>query len=262
MSEKVKILKVRFDKVTLNEAAEIAMNWLKEGKKRYITTPNPEILLEAQKSWKYRRVLNKSDLNIADGTGILWASRYLADDKKRLAISLMSIVLWPRYIKKILPQRVTGSDLMLEICKRAVIEDYKIFLLGAGHDVAKIAKEKLEKKYSGIKIVGTYEGTPSKDEEKTIRTKIDNSGADILFVAYGAPKQELWIRRNLKKLETVKLAIGVGGAFDFIAETKKRAPLFMRKTGTEWLFRLIQQPSRIKRIYNAVIKFPLTIISK
>jgi N-acetylglucosaminyldiphosphoundecaprenol N-acetyl-beta-D-mannosaminyltransferase len=268
MQEKIEILKVRFDKITLNEAAEKATKWAKESKQRLITTPNPEIVLEAQKNSKFLEILNKSDINIADGTGILWASRYIwgtegikskAIKVIKAAISLSSIFLFPNYIKKILPERVTGVDLMETICEKSQNSDNKIFLLGAADNIAQITKDVLEIKYKGINIVGTHAGTPNEKDKKNIVEKINNSYANILFVAYGAPKQEMWIERNLKKLNSVKVAMGVGGAFDFISKTKKRAPKLMQKTGTEWLYRLCKEPSRIKRIYNATIKFPIMV---
>ncbi|MFH1218677.1 MAG: WecB/TagA/CpsF family glycosyltransferase [Candidatus Peregrinibacteria bacterium] len=259
MQKKIKILKVKFDNTTLNEASDKAIEWAKGNRKRHIVTPNPEILLESLNNHKFRKVLNSSDLSIPDGIGILWASKYLKT--KKLFRSLFAIPFFPKYIRTELPERVTGTDLMQEICKKAADEPLKIFLLGAKEGVAEIVKDKLEKHYSGLKITGTYAGTPSIEEEKEIREKIDKSKADILFMAYGAPKQEMWIARNLKKLKTVKVAAGVGGAFNFIAGRKKRAPKLFQKLGLEWLVRLIQQPSRIKRIYNAVVKFPKKVIS-
>ena len=91
---------------------------------------------------------------------------------------------------------------------------------------------------------------------------INKSGAELLFVAFGAPKQELWLARNTANLSRIKIAMGVGGAFDFIAGEKYRAPIWLRKIGMEWFFRLIQEPKRWKRIYNAVIKFPVVLLTK
>ncbi|MDD3861933.1 MAG: WecB/TagA/CpsF family glycosyltransferase, partial [Candidatus Gracilibacteria bacterium] len=136
----------------------------------------------------------------------------------------------------------------------------KIYLLGAKEGTAEKVKEILEKKYHKIQIVGTFSGSPSPEEEKEITNLIKESNANVLFVAYGAPKQELWIARNIKKMPQVKLAIGIGGAFNFIAGILKRAPKFMQKMGIEWLYRLFQEPSRIKRIYNATVKFSLKVL--
>jgi N-acetylglucosaminyldiphosphoundecaprenol N-acetyl-beta-D-mannosaminyltransferase len=266
--EYIKILKIRFNKTTLKAATSLICKWAKSDKKKFIATPNPEITLEAQKNHKYLKVLNHSDLNIADGTGIIWAAKYLNKTKNSGKIakiltwifSIPAVIFPTKKEKSILPERVTGIDLMKSICNEAQKKNIKIFLLGAEEGIAETARENLQNTYPAIQIVETHAGTPRAEDENEIIKKINSSEPDLLFVAYGAPKQEFWIHRNLKKLKTVKVAIGVGGAFDFIAGKRKRAPQWMQKTGTEWLFRLIQQPSRIKRIYKATIKFPLTIL--
>ncbi len=177
MQEEIKILKVRFNKTTLKEATQKTIEWSKGSKQKYVTTPNPEFLLEAQKNHKFRKILNKSNLNIADGIGILWASRYLHSTKDtksiivkgiKTFISFLSIIIYPKYVKKILPERVTGTDLMQSICKEAAENDLKIFLLGAAEGVAETTKRNLDNKHTGIKIVGTYAGSPSTEEEKDI----------------------------------------------------------------------------------------------
>jgi N-acetylglucosaminyldiphosphoundecaprenol N-acetyl-beta-D-mannosaminyltransferase len=132
--------------------------------------------------------------------------------------------------------------------------------LGAADGVAEKTKEKLEI-MKHITIVGTYAGTPDPKNDSMLQNIINDAKPDLLFVAYGAPKQELWLERNLPHLRTIKVAMGVGGAFDFITGIRKRAPLWMRKIGLEWLFRVIQQPSRLKRIINATIIFPLIFLT-
>lgn len=262
-----KILNVRFDHVTLKQATETAVQWGAGDVKRYICTPNPEMLLAAQKNKKFLKILNHSDLNTPDGIGILWAAKFLKITEKttlkavktfKWLYSLAFIALFPPYIRTELSQRVTGADLMQSICKNC--GDTPIFLLGADEGVAEKVKEILEAQYPRLKIVDTFAGSPSEAEENEIRKLIDSSGARILFLAFGAPAQEMWIHRNFKKLKTVTLAVGVGGTFDFISGVRKRAPGWMQKIGLEWLYRLIQQPKRIARIYRATIKFPITIL--
>lgn len=269
MPEKVRILKIRFDKVTMKEAVKRALEFAKDEKQHYICTPNPEILLAAEENPKYEEILNKSDLNIADGIGILWASKFKKITEKNLdnytifgkwLTSLSAIALYPKYVRTELTERVTGVDLMQNICKKGAKEKLKIFLLGAGEGVAKKVKKILKKRYGGIKIVGTHAGNPRPSAASEIISKINKTDAQILFVAYGAPAQELWISRNLKKLKNVRLAIGVGGAFDYIAGIRKRSPKWLQKLGMEWLYRVVQQPSRIKRIYNATVKFPMRVL--
>lgn len=253
-----KILKVKFDPVTNAQALEQILKWSKGLEQKHIVTPNPEIVLAAQKNHKFLTILNQSDLSIPDGIGILWAATYLAGKKNlwRFLSTLAATLFHPQSIRKQLPERVTGSDLLKQICSKT---DQKVFLLGAAPGIAEKAKEKLSTKYPALQIVDTFAGSPSLEEEKDIRHLINQAKPKILFVAYGAPHQELWIRRNLKHLPTVKVAIGVGGAFDFIAGKRQRAPKIMQKLGLEWLYRIIQEPKRIKRIWNATVKFPLAV---
>lgn len=266
MQEKIKILKVKFDSITLDEAAKKALALANDKKQHYIATPNPEILLEAQKNNKFKKILNKSDLNTPDGIGIIWAANFLHSIRNTNSFALKflkwlySLITIPFSKKTILKERVTGADLVTEICKHSVNNQNKIFLLGAAEGIAEKAAKILEKKHPGVKIVGTHAGTPNPADEKQITQIINKARPNILFVAYGAPKQELWISRNLKRIPSVKLAAGIGGTFDFIAGKLKRAPKWMQKLGLEWLYRLIQQPSRIKRIINASIVFPIKIL--
>ncbi len=241
---RVTILDIPFDNVTQKQALEKALAGFAtpnssriSGHAYFIATPNPEMLLEARKNPQFKEILQKTDLNIADGIGILLASRFL---------------------KTPLPERVTGVDFMLALCKH-LPKGTKIFLLGAKEGVAEQVKMKLENLFPDVKIVGTFAGSPSKEDEQQICTQIQQSQAKILFAAYGTPKQELWLNSNLPRLQIVRLAIGVGGAFDFIAGIQKRAPKWMQKLWLEWLYRLIQEPKRIKRIYDATIEFPITL---
>lgn len=261
-----KILDVRIDNITLKEATETVLQWAQDKDRHHITTPNPEILLEAQKNREFHNVLNHADLNVPDGTGILWAAKYqeIAANQRfcflKWLASLATILPFPKYIRTVLRERVTGADLLQNICRTAPKGIVKIFLLGAGEGVAEKVSKILQKNHENIEIVGTYSGSPNEDREKEIVQIINTTPANMLFVAFGAPKQELWIARNLRKLQKVKVAIGVGGAFDFIASTRRRAPQWMQDFGLEWLYRLIQQPLRIARIYRATIKFPIEVL--
>ena len=143
---------------------------------------------------------------------------------------------------------------MKKICKES---KKRIFLLGAEEGIAEDAAKKLK-----ANIVGTHSGSPKVEDEKEIIEKLNRLKPEILFIAYGAPAQELWIARNLKKIPSVKLAMGVGGSFDFIAGKTKRAPKWMQKLSIEWLYRLIKEPRRIKRILNATVRFPITFLKK
>lgn len=240
MQKRIKILGVPFDTATLSEVIEWIEKKILENGQIHIATPNPEIVLEAQKNPVLKKILEKTHLNIPDGIGIILAS------------------------KGKIKSRVTGTDVMEKILIKSSephspLFQKKIFLLGAVENVAEKVQKKFTEQLKEIKITGTESGSPMAIDEERLIKKINESGAEILFVAYGAPAQEIWIEKNLPKLN-IKFAMGVGGAFDFFAEIKKRAPKWMQKYGLEWLYRLIQEPKRAKRIYNAVIKFPILVL--
>ncbi len=237
--ERITILEIPFDSIKNTEVLTLVLEKLTGNSKHFfVATPNPEMLLEARKNEQFKKILNTTDLNIPDGFGIMLASGIIG---------------------KPLKERVTGTDCMQAICHYAP-EGTKIFLLGAAPGVAEKTKEILEKRYPNIKVIGTHSGFPAAENDEQSRHLINQSGAELLFVAYGAPKQEMWIARNLPHLTHVKVVMGVGGAFDFISGQIKRAPYWMRKIGLEWFYRLTKQPTRIGRIFNATIKFPIVFV--
>jgi N-acetylglucosaminyldiphosphoundecaprenol N-acetyl-beta-D-mannosaminyltransferase len=230
--QRVVILGVPLDAVTQAQALERIRSFLEGSEQRHVTTPNPEMLVEAHKNQPFRDVLNRTALNLPDGAGLLWASKEIKE-------------------------RVTGTDTLIQLCAEG---SERVFLLGAAEGVAEKAAEILKQKNSALQIVGTYAGSPSIDDEQEIINRINAASPTLLFVAYGAPKQDLWIDRNLKKMPSVKVAMGIGGAFDFITGKQKRAPSLMRSLGLEWLWRLIREPRRIGRIGNAVVVFPWLVV--
>ncbi|MBU4368656.1 WecB/TagA/CpsF family glycosyltransferase, partial [Patescibacteria group bacterium] len=196
----------------------------------------------AQKDAEFREIINNADLVVPDGFGLILASKII-------------------HRKNGLTERISGIDLIDEIIKNFG-RDYKIFLLGGKESVAKLAAEKLKERFPDIKIAGFFSGDAGEAGDSATVSAINQAKPDILFIAFGAPKQEKWIARNLKKIPSVRLAIGVGGAFDIISGKIKRAPRWMRRLGLEWLWRLIQEPRRIGRIYNATIKFIWLVLMK
>lgn len=242
VQNKTEILGVKIAPCTKEEVMTYLTKQITQKKRTFVVTPNPEILLIAQKDHVFKKILNKADVAIPDGIGLVIASRFVGDMK--------------------IPERVTGTDIMQKLCAIAPKHGWKIFLLGAQPGVAEQTAKILQKKHAGIKIVGHYSGSPLPAEDAYLTKKITLSGADILFVAYGAPVQEKWIARNWKKIPNILCAIGIGGAFDFIAGIQKRAPQWMQKYGIEWLWRVMQEPHRIKRIWNATVVFPYTILKE
>ena len=257
--EKLFILDIPIHKVTRKRATKIFLNFCNHKRQKYFTaTPNAEILLESLKNSELKKYLQNCQLNVADSVSLLWAAEVL-EKKWGIIRAIFELLFLPFRKKKwtALPERVCGSDLFWDICEKVAEKKLKIFLLGAGPGIAVKTQKILEKKFSKIKIVGAMEGSPLKKEDKTMQKKISITQPDIIFVAYGCPKQELWIARNLKKIPSVKVAMGIGGSFDFAVGKIKRAPKLFRTLGLEWLWRLIQEPrKRGKRIFQAVFVFP------
>ena len=157
-----------------------------------------------------------------------------------------------------MPTRVTGADGLLRIAERAADRGWRLFFLGAAPGVGERAATALRARYPGLRIVGTVSGSPAPAEEDALVEQINASGAELLFVAFGAPIQDKWIARNSTRLN-VTMAMGVGGAFDFVAGETARAPRWLRRLGLEWLFRLIRQPWRWRRMMR-LPRFVLAVL--
>ena len=262
-NNKIDIAGVQFNPVLHEDVLENIGEFVKQNKSVYITTPNPEMVLNASKNNEFKNRLKHSALVVPDGIGILWTSSYLNLPFSKSKIirffqvikTLTLVLLKPNSCKKIIPTRVSGSDLFMNIVDKSQTTGWRIFLLGANEGVAERAIKKLYIKYPRANFVGSYAGTPKENDEDYICDRINNAKPDILFVAYGSPLQEFWISKNLKKLHSVNVAIGVGGTFDFASGETKRAPVVFQKMGLEWLWRLFLEPSRIKRIWNATFVF-------
>ncbi|ORX22415.1 glycosyltransferase [Thermoanaerobacterium sp. PSU-2] len=231
------IFDVPIDKVNMKQAVDAVEKFLSEDRLHMIATPNAEIVMMAQKDPEYKEILNKTDLNVPDGSGVIFASKIYKEE---------------------LPERVAGFDLMMELIKVAAEKKYKIYLLGAKSDVVKGAYLNLKRQYSEIDIVGFHDGYFSKDDEAEFIKDINEKNTDLLFVALGAPKQEKWIYENKNRLKA-KVAIGVGGSFDVIAGKVTRAPEIYRKLGLEWFYRLLKEPWRYKRMM-ALPKFAVKVL--
>lgn len=240
----MKILDVKVDKITFEYALKKIEDMIEIGKKQskthQIVTVNPEFIMEAQKNTIFKEVLNSADLAVPDGAGILWAAKYY---------------------KEKLPERITGVDLVWEISKMAEDRGYSIFLLGGKEGIAQETGERLRVIHPRLKIAGVFGGSADPKMKDEIAEKIISTKPDILFVAYGFPKQDIWIARYKHELG-VPVSMGVGGTFDFISGNVPRAPSWMQKIGIEWLYRLIKQPWRFRRIYTATVKFPWAVVSE
>lgn len=240
LMDRVVILGVPFDPLTPAKAVERLQALLGGSVQSHIATPNNEMLVEAYRNEPFRSLLHRTALNLPDSTGVVWASRWL---------------------ERPLPARVTGVDAVTALCA-ALDESTPVFLLGGKDGVADRAGAALRTANERLKIVGTYAGSPKDDDAKDIVERINASGAVLLFVAYGAPAQEIWIDKHLREMPSVRVAMGIGGTFDFLAGAKKRAPAWMRAIGLEWLYRFVQEPSRYKRMWRAVVVFPFLVLTR
>ncbi len=218
------------------------LSFISNQQTRWIVTANPEILLYARKDKGYRDAILKADLRIADGFGL--------------------VLLACLFGKKL--HRITGVDLAEATIKLAAEKNWSVALVGGGDTpgTAQKAFDALKKFYPSLRGfahdggVIANDGTGDVVDDETIQQLIQES-PDIVLVGFGHPKQERWIARNLPNLPSVKTIIGVGGTFDYWAGNVKRAPGWMRAIGIEWLFRLMVEPKRWKRIWNAVAVFPV-----
>lgn len=222
----VDILSVSIDNVSMNAALRKIEGYFESEELNLIVTPNTIAINLANEDPDFMRIVNTSDLRVPDGIGLIWAANFLNTP---------------------LTERVTGIDLMKNMIALAHKKEKSIFMLGTKTEVLEQTSEILKKKHKGLKIAGMHNGYFTETQEDQIVDMINKSGADILFVALGLPKQEKWIDRHRHKLK-VKVAIGIGGSFDVVSENLKRAPLFMQKTGLEWFWRLIQEPWRCHRM--------------
>lgn len=231
--DSIKIFGVRVDNVSLDEATNKIEAFLKDEGLKTIYTPNTEIVMACKEDKKLRNIVNSGDLIIPDGIGLIYASNIK---------------------KKPLKERVTGFDLSIKILEIANRGGYSLYLLGGKEGIAKKAGEKIKEKYPNINIVGYHHGyfkgshLGEKDhpEEIAIVDEICEKKPDIIFVGLGFPKQEIWIHENKERLQA-KVIIGNGGTMDILSGNIKRAPEIFQKLGLEWFYRLIKEPSRIKR---------------
>ena len=260
---RVHMFGIPIDRLSLEET--LCVMEKRKHQRCFIATPNPEMFVQAEKNASFQKILASADVSLPDGVGLLWASGISFLRGKRglwlwtLGIfSLFFFAFFRKYFSRTIQKTVCGSDIFRAFLEHAEQKKQKnIFLVGGAKGSASLLADRFSHA-----IVGIEDGEISSDHSSELCEKITNSGAEILFVALGAPKQEFWIAKNLPFLPHIRLAMGVGGSFDFAAGMQKRAPLFLRKAGIEWLWRLFREPKRIRRIWNAVVKFPLMVIGK
>jgi len=215
------------DDLTQAEALAEIERMIAEGGSHYMAVVNAAKLVAASRDERLRQILARADLVTADGMSVVWASRLLG-----------------RSIR----ERVTGIDMFEKLVARAAEVGWSVYFLGAREESLRRLIEELTSRHANLKIAGHRNGYFREEEEREIAEAIKRSRADMLFVAMGSPAQEQWISSHLEETG-VKFALGVGGSFDHIAGLVPRAPLWMQRSGLEWLHRLVREPRRLWRRY-------------
>ena len=235
--DKINILGVWVDKLSMNGALERLMEFLEEDAPHAVYTPNSEIIMRAYRDEKFLSVINSAEMVTPDGIGVVYASKILKDP---------------------LSERVGGYDLSERLIKRISDGSHSLYFFGGKPGVAEQAKARLCEKYPKLRVVGCSDGYFDAAKEAKIIEDIKEKKPDILFVCLGAPKQEEWILKHKAELG-VKVLMGIGGSLDVYAGVAERAPLSFQKLGLEWLYRLMKEPKRIWRMMD-LPKFGLTVL--
>ncbi|HEV8654720.1 MAG TPA: WecB/TagA/CpsF family glycosyltransferase [Candidatus Limnocylindria bacterium] len=239
MAARVNVLGVGFDRVDLAAATESILRRLDAGDRTFVITANPEFVMLARSDGAVARIAADAHLVVPDGSGVVAASRILGDPLPRV------------------PGRLLVDALVPHLAQRRS----RIFFLGAAPGVAERAAAELRRRARGLTVAGAHAGSAEPEDDAVSVERIRDSGARVLLVAYGMPKQERWIARNLPELPAVRLAIGVGGVFDQLAGVQKVPPAALHAIGLEWLWRLAREPRRWRR-QRVLPLFALLVLRK
>ena len=221
------LLDLPIDPIRPEDALSLLETWMREKKTpRHVVTADASMCVMARSDDALRDIVVGADLVTPDGAGILWASRLLGHP---------------------LTAKVSGVDLVAELCRLSAQHGYRLFFLGAAPEVARQAADNLESRYPGAQIVGVRDGFFSSAEEESVLKQIENAAPDALLVAFGIPKQEKWITAHKARLN-VPVSIGIGGSFDVYSGRVRRAPVWMQNAGLEWLHRLAANPKKIGKV--------------
>ena len=261
---RINIAGVLVDNISKHEALQKIKNSISSGQSRYVVTTYSEFVVFAQRDEEYRKILNQALLSLPDGVGILWAAKFLSQpfsagillmDAFRLFIRViysgMLIVLKPKYIRTVIAERITGSAFIFDLCALAEQLGYSVSLVGGTDKVAEKSAAKLQQIFPRLQI--NLALSDCRFDDNLIEL-IGRSKTDLLFIAYSPPEQEKWLANNLEDLN-ISMGIGLGGTFDYLAGKRPLAPRFLRVTGLEWLWRLLTQPWRWRRMWNAIAVF-------
>lgn len=250
----IDVLGVRFHALTRAEAARAIAHLASSAQRAYVVKPYSEFMPRAARDPRLRTVLNNSWLCLADGVGILWAAHYLSlkggalRALLQLPLSLASLLLNPKVVRDPLPQNMAGVDLAWEMLARLDDARASVYLLGGTEEENRRARERIAQRLPELRIAGSRHGhfDLRGDENQRVVAAVNAASPDALLVAMGFPRQERWIADNLPGLN-VRVAVAEGGTLSFISGATRRAPRWMRRSGLEWLFRLLRQPWRLRR---------------
>lgn len=237
MTDRIDVLDVGFDSLTMDEAVARGMELMAEKKAAYVVTPNPEIVMLAHGDADLSEALRRAALVLPDGIGIIKGAHILGTPLK---------------------EKIPGIDFAQRLFAKMAAGGQTLFLLGAKPGVAELAAAELKDRFPGLTVCGTNDGYFQDDAP--VIDKINAAKPDLLLVCLGAPKQELWMHQNAPKLH-VGLMAGLGGSLDVFAGLTERAPERWQKLGLEWLYRLLKEPSRAGRMKN-LPKFAFAVIGK
>ncbi len=258
---RLEILGVGVDNLTMEEAVARIADFIRTGRPHQVVTVNPEMVMGSRRDQELAVILREADLVTADGVGIVWAARQLGGPPDRTSDRTSDRMPVKPPVKPNKPlKRITGVELTDALLQLAANSGYHIYLLGAAEGVAAEAARRVTASCPGLKVAGVHHGYFRPDEEPAVVREIFQLQPEILLVGMGSPHQEKWIRHHLHELG-VPVCIGVGGTLDILAGTARRAPAWMQRSGLEWLYRLLRQPSRFGRML-AIPRFMATVLAE
>lgn len=229
--QKQQLLNTYVNNLTMSETIDAVEELIKSEKKSYVVAINVDVVIKIENDPYLKKIVDNADMVLVDGKPLVWISNFYG---------------------KPLKAKISGSDLVPLLCEEASKKQYSIFIIGGKEGVAEQAKQNLEKRLPGIRIVGTYAptyGFEKNDAElNKINTLISEAKPDLLIACFGCPKQEKWIFENISKYDA-KVSICAGATVDFLAGNIKRAPRWMSEHGLEWLYRFLQEPKRMFKRY-------------
>lgn len=250
--ERIRIGPVWCDFMSMEAFVALCDRWIVSHAFHHVVTLNPEMIMEAQHDVAFRDAVGAADVRVPDGAGLIWARWYLRSAQWLLIPSLLAF-LFQRV------ERVAGVDAVLELARLCDTRSASLYLLGGTGPQTRATAHLLRERWPQLTVHVSPEHSFTLDGPETILTDIAQKQPTVLLVAYGSPRQTVWIHRYRDRFPSVRIALGVGGAFAILGEKLPRAPRLLRRLNLEWLWRLYLEPGRLPRIWRATVRFPLLI---